>query len=93
MSMFLKDPDAVLEYAVDWAAALGGGVTLVASDWRVEPVEAGGVDVVSGQIAGEAAVARLGGGLAGHVYRLENRVTLSDGTMDERSLLLRVEER
>ncbi len=91
--MFLKDPDAVLEYAVDWAAALDGGVSLLASDWRVEPVEAGGVEIVSGQIAGEVALARLGGGVAGHVYRVENRVTLSDGTLDERSLVLRVEER
>ncbi|WP_443028026.1 phage fiber-tail adaptor protein [Sphingopyxis sp. Root1497] len=37
--------------------------------------------------------ATLDGGEAGGVYRVTNRVTLSDGQIDERSLTLRVEER
>ena len=38
-------------------------------------------------------VATLAGGVAGHVYRISNRVTMSDGQVDERSMTLRVEER
>lgn len=91
--MFLKDPDAMVDYRVDWAAALAGGATLTASAWTVEPAEPGGV-VVSGAAFGVAeATARLGGGIAGHVYRVGNRVTTSDGSVDERSLVVRVEER
>lgn len=37
--------------------------------------------------------ARLAGGIVGRLYRLTNRVTLSDGQMDERSVTIRVEER
>ena len=37
--------------------------------------------------------ARLSGGIVGRVYRLTNRVTLSDGQVDERSVTMRVEER
>ncbi len=91
--MFLKDPDSVLEYRVEWTAALGEGVTLLSSEWRVEPEEADGMVVVGDVIAGSGAVVRLGGGVPGHVYRVGNRVLLSDGTSDERSLVLRVEER
>ena len=91
--LFLKDPDAVLDYRIDWAGAIGADVTLAVSEWRVEPAEMGGVVVASHSIAGGETVARLGGGLLGHLYHVGNRVTFSDGTSDERSLLLRVVER
>ena len=35
----------------------------------------------------------LSGGVPGHVYSIVNRVTLSDGRSDDRSITLRVEER
>jgi hypothetical protein len=41
----------------------------------------------------EQAAVTLAGGIAGHVYRVTNRVTLSDGQIDERSMTVRVEER
>jgi hypothetical protein len=89
--MFLKDPDSTLDYRVDWAGALTGAQTIVSSRWAVEP--AGVLMVVGQAVEPQAAVVRLSGGLAGHVYRVGNRVTLSDGTVDERSLVLRVEHR
>ena len=36
--------------------------------------------------------ARVSGGLIGRLYRLTNRVTLSDGQVDARSVTFRVEE-
>jgi hypothetical protein len=90
--MFLKDPEAVLDYRVDWTAAVGGGA-LQTSNWAVEPVEAGGVTVVSAVLDGALATVRLAGGLPGHVYVVGNRVMQADGTVDERSLTLRVEDR
>jgi hypothetical protein len=91
--MFLKDEDATLDYCVDWSAALAGDVTIVASEWAVSPQEAGGVSVVDDGVDGAAARAWLGGGAAGHVYLVRNRVQFSDGCTDERSLTLRVEGR
>jgi hypothetical protein len=35
----------------------------------------------------------VSGGVAGHGYSLANHVTLSDGSSDDRSLTLRVEQR
>ncbi len=89
--MFLKDKDAVLDYAVDWTGVTGAERTVVASIWRVSPE--GGLAVLEAAVEGGRAIARLGGGVAGTVYCVGNHVELSDGTRDERTLVVRVEER
>lgn len=91
--LFLKDPDSGLDYRVDWGGALGSDVTLVSCAWQVEPVEAAGLTVAASSVVGAEAVVRLTGGRPGHVYRVGSRARFSDGTSDERSLLVRVEER
>lgn len=91
--MFLKDPQAVLDYRVDWGAALGPGAGISASSWEVQPDEAGGVIVAGSGLTGLVATVRLGGGVPGHVYVVGNRIVLPDGSSDERSLTIRVEDR
>lgn len=91
--MFLKDPQAVLDYRVDWGAALGSGAEISTSSWNVQPEEAGGVTVASAGLSGLVATARLAGGVPGHVYVVGNRLLLADGSSDERSLTIRVEDR
>jgi hypothetical protein len=66
---------------------------IVASGWTVVPAVAGGVTVVAESRDLLRCAATLAGGVAGDVYRVTNRVTLSDGQIDERSIVLRVEER
>jgi hypothetical protein len=92
MSFYLKDPDALVDHAIDWSSYLGDR-TIVASAWSVDPDEEGGVAIAETSFDTGRAAARAEGGIAGHVYRLTNRVTLSDGSEDERSLVLRVEQR
>ncbi|SEI85545.1 hypothetical protein SAMN05518849_1011122 [Sphingobium sp. AP50] len=92
MSLFVKDPDARIDHGVDWSAYLAGQ-SLVASGWTVAPVETGGLVVEASAFEAQRSSARLSGGVIGHVYRLTNRVTLSDGQVDERTLTIRVEER
>ena len=47
MTLLLKDPEAVLDYAIDWGAEyLGLDDVLTESSWSIEPDEAGGVVVV-----------------------------------------------
>lgn len=89
MSLQLKDPDAVAVYRIDWTAYLGGRA-IAASAWSVVPDAAEIVDQVTD---GASCSASLGGGIAGGVYRLTNRVTLSDGIVDERTIVVRVEAR
>lgn len=102
MAIYLKDPAAVIDYAVDWAAAYlagatteatteaGAVATIVDSSWAVVP---GGLAIATSRHDAGRSTATLSGGTRGCVYRLTNRVTFSDGRSDERSLDVRVEDR
>lgn len=93
MTLLLKDPDAALDYAVDWGAEYASGDSLIESEWDVSPVEEGGVAVVESEVAGLEARVKAAGGVAGRLYRLRNQVLLASGLRDSRSIMLRVETR
>lgn len=93
MGFYLKDPGARIDYTVDWAAGYLAGDTIATSTWTVAPEELDGIAVAeTAQAAGRAA-ATLTGGIAGHVYRVTNRVVLTSGRSEERTLAIRVDER
>ncbi len=93
MAIFVKDPGATVDYAVDWAAALVAGQSITVSRWQVEPEGGAGLSVAASAIIGTRCVATLQGGVAGLVYRVANLVTFSDGRRDQRQLAVRVEVR
>lgn len=93
MATYLKDPDANLDYTVDWRAGYLGTATIITSSWTVLPVEPGGVTIAGEAQAQTHASVNLTGGIPGHLYRIGNQVVLSDGTIDERSITVRVEQR
>lgn len=94
MTLLLKDPQAVLDYAIDWGADyLGDDDALADSSWSVAPDEADGVTVVGSGFADRVSTVQTGGGIAGRIYRLANRVVTRSGRIDERSIVLRVEQR
>ncbi|WP_439532093.1 phage fiber-tail adaptor protein [Polymorphobacter sp.] len=98
MSIFVKDPGASLDYAIDWAAGYLGNQGLTESRWSVTPggpgeIGAGELVADGGRIDGGRALVTLSGGRAGCVYRVTNAVTFSDGSHDERTLVVRVEDR
>lgn len=93
MSVFVKDPAARIDYAVDWLAAAGDGEAIADSLWSVSPDEPGGLTVADHAFDIVRTAVTLEGGIAGRVYRIANRVTMTGGGIDERSLVVRVEER
>jgi hypothetical protein len=93
MTLVVKDPDSRIDYEFDWGAAYPGGQAVVAIYWIAAPDEAGGIIVAAAAHDLMRATATLAGGRPGHVYRVTNRVTMSDGQIDERSMTVRVEER
>jgi hypothetical protein len=93
MTLLLKDPDAVLDYSVDWGAEYLLGDLIAASEWTVDPDETGGVAVVGSDFDASTSVVKAAGGLAGRLYRLVNEVTMQSGRSDTRSVVLRVEKR
>ena len=93
MSFHLKDPGAILDYSVDWGAEYLDGDVIVASAFEVSPLEANGVAITGSSFDNTRAIVTLGGGIAGHQYRLVNHVVLQSGLEDERTIVLRVEQR
>ena len=93
MTLLLKDPEAALDYVVDWGAEYLNGDTVSESSWQVIPAEAGGIAVDGSSFDERTAKVTASGGVAGHVYQLTNRIVLSSGLVDSRSIVLRVEKR
>ena len=94
MTLLLKDPEAVLDYAIDWGAQyLDEGDLIADSSWSVEPDEPSGVAVLASSFGDRVSSVQAGGGSPGRLYRLANRVVTQSGRIDERSIMLRVEKR
>jgi hypothetical protein len=93
MATYLKDPGATLDYTIDWGAGYLGTATLTASTWTVQPVEAGGISIMSEMQTTTRTSVTLQGGVPGHLYHIGNQVVMSDGKADERSITVRVEQR
>lgn len=93
MSLLLKDPEAILDYAIDWAADYLDTDAIVESNWSITPEEPGGIELMGSQFEPGFAAVKAAGGIAGHLYRLTNHVILASGREDSRSIILRVEKR
>jgi len=97
---FTKDPDAVLDYAWDWAG-LTNGTTGARSDWL-----ASGETIVSYTVTVPAGITKdsessttstvtvwLSGGTVGTYYTIACEIVTSEGRTDERSIILLVANR
>jgi len=93
MTLLLKDPEATLDYSVDWGSEYLAGDALVESSWTVSPIEEGGLAVVASQSDLLIATVQVTGGISGRLYRLTNHVVTVQGREDSRSIMLRVEKR
>lgn len=93
---FLKDPDATLDYVIDWSVSyLMSGELITASSWSILPQEAVNdlsIDTIPPVASGVTTVF-VTGGIAGKIYQLTNRITTDQGRTDERSITIRVEEK
>jgi len=91
--LLLKDPDAALDYSVDWGAEYLADDALAESRWAVNPVEDRGAAVAGERFDLRSATVKVEGGVAGRLYRLTNHVVTASGREDSRSIMLRVEKR
>lgn len=86
-----KDPNAVLDYSIDWTEWLEETETITDSEWEASSgtIEDSSFDEKTTQVW-------LSGGEAGETITLTNRVTTDSSPVeriDDRSLLIKVEER
>jgi hypothetical protein len=95
-AQYLKDPDAVLDYAIDWSVGyLMSTEQITVSSWFILPqgaVNDLAIDTMPPVVSGVVTVF-VRGGIAGKSYQLTNRITTDQGRIDERSITIRVEEK
>lgn len=86
---FVKDPDANLDYEVDWTAWLPDGDTITASLWIVPT----GVTKTDEANTTATATVWLSGGTVGTNYDVTNRITTAAGRVDDRTIRIKVKQR
>ncbi|HZT29481.1 MAG TPA: hypothetical protein VFA33_06340 [Bryobacteraceae bacterium] len=89
MMTFTKDPNAVLDYAIDWSKWLAGD-QIDESEWAVNPT---GLTASDEANTPTQATVWLSGGSVGASYTVTNRITTQAGRTDERSFIVQVQDR
>ena len=89
MSTFIKDPDANLDYKVDWSSWLPDGDTIASAQWIVPD------ELTAGQQTNDdtSATVWLSGGTARQRVQVTCRITTTQGRVDDRSFTLIVRDR
>ena len=84
-SQFYKDPNAVLDYAVDWSAWLISD-TISSSSWTTPT----GITQVTTSNTTTRATIWVSGGTVGESYTLVNRIVTAGGRTEDRSITITV---
>lgn len=84
MSAYVKDPEAVLDYSIDWSAWLAGDTI---STLTVTAITAG-ITVDSSSHTATTATAWISGGTVGSNYDIRFRVVTVAGRTDDRTITL-----
>lgn len=83
-----KDPDAVLDYTVDWETWLSGD-TISADTWTVPS----GITKDSDSNTTTTATIVLSGGTAGVIYPIICQILTAGGRTDQRTIYIKVAEK
>lgn len=89
LHIFRKDPDAKLDYAIDWSEWLASGETISASAWTIPT----GLTNESETFDDDSTKVWLSGGTDGETYTVANKITSSEGRIDERTFQIMVGHR
>jgi hypothetical protein len=87
---FTKDPDAVLDYSVDWFLWLAGD-QISSSDWIME--QGATIEKITDTFTTSRTVVWLGGGDEGVTYLVTNRIVTLGGRTDDRTICVKVKDR
>lgn len=82
---FDKDPNAILDYTVNWETWLGTD-TISTSAWTIEA----GLTQVSASNTTTTATVWVSGGTVRQTYCLTNRIVTAGGRTDERTIMITV---
>jgi hypothetical protein len=88
-NIFTKDPDAVLDYIIDWSSWLASGETITASTWTVDD----GITKDSDSFSDDETVIWLSGGSVYTDYECTNHIVTSGNREDDRTIIIRCREK
>lgn len=83
-----KDPNAVIDYDIDWSKRLPNGDIILVSDWIVPA----GITMDSEESTDTVTKIWLSGGTAGQSYALTNRITTAHGRTQDKTITITVKE-
>jgi hypothetical protein len=86
IATYIHDPDAVVDYSVDWSDWLPTGDTIDTSEWTI----ASGLTKVASSVTGNVASIVVSGGTAGQELRITDRMTTVNGRVYDRTIVLLV---
>lgn len=89
MKGFVKDPDAILDYVIDWGPWLNGD-EINTSNWTLDSGITNSADDTPSTSTTRIFIS---GGTAGVNYTATNRITTIGGRTDDRSFEVRVRQR
>ena len=85
-----KDPDARMDYGVDWAGWLVGDDVIQTSAWNITGE---GLTVEHFEFTDTSATIWISGGVVGRSYEMVNRITTLGGRRDDRTIIVRIGEK
>lgn len=88
---FIKDPDATLDYTVDWTSWMASGDSIASVAWTIPS----GLTQVSSSNTNTTATVWLSGGTVGQSYSVKAKITTSSviPRIDERTFTIIVRQR
>jgi len=91
----VKDPDAYLDYSVEWNDWLVGADTISTSTWTIETIVDDATPITTDQDTNGSTKATiwLAGGTVNNHYTITNTITTTGGLTDERSFRIIVREK
>jgi hypothetical protein len=82
---YIQDPDATLDYVIDWSTWLGAD-TISDSSWSATS----GITIDSDSNTTTTATVWLSGGTPGQTYAVTNHIITAAGREDDRTLFIRI---
>ena len=92
LETFTHDPQAKLDYNIDWSAWLVGSDTISASTWDSSPTGLT-LSLKSVNAGGTIAACFVSGGTAGSKYTVRNHIVTTAGREDDRTIAIRISDR
>lgn len=83
---FVRSPESVLDFTINWAPWLPAEDTIDTSNWTVGTPS--GVTITSTSQSANTTTVWISGGTAGVTYHVVNTITTTGGRTDERTLSL-----